>query len=192
MSPGYVGSPFGALPFTKRPPQLFMCLLALCRLGCSLRPFGLFTRPDPAPPRNGSDAPGHNPARGPFHKPRFRSSRFLGRSCESRPARPGWVAIAPDWNPPRVNSAPRKLDYFRTRPGNRTRDPLPGAPRGLLWELFDHIPGGVNLDHGRAHCFSKVVEGGADDTTGSGCGQFLDGPHVPHNGPGLIFDGGAG
>ena len=66
ISPGYVGSPFGALPFTKRPPRLFMCLLALVRLGCSLRPFGLFTRPDPAPPRIGSAAPGHNSARGPF------------------------------------------------------------------------------------------------------------------------------
>ena len=66
ISPGYVGSPFGALPFIKRPPRLFMCLLALCRLGCSLRPFGLFTRPDPAPPRIGSAAPGHNSARGPF------------------------------------------------------------------------------------------------------------------------------
>lgn len=66
ISPGYVGSPFGALPFTKRPPRLFMCLLALCHLGCALRSFGLFTRPDPAPPRIGSAAPGHNPARGPF------------------------------------------------------------------------------------------------------------------------------
>lgn len=54
---------------------------------------------------------------------------IFGRRLQSRPARPVWVAIAPDWNPPRINSAPRRLDYFRTRPGNRTRDPLPGAPR---------------------------------------------------------------
>ena len=53
-------------PVHRYAPRSFMCLLALCRLGCSLRPFGLFTRLDPAPPRIGSDAPGHNPARGPF------------------------------------------------------------------------------------------------------------------------------
>lgn len=92
-------------------PRSFMCLLTLCRLCRSLCRVGS-PRTDSAPPRLVQLHPGTIPPAVPVIKrvsslilsaPGF---LILGRRPDSRPARPGWVAIAPDWNPPRINSAP--------------------------------------------------------------------------------------
>ena len=96
--------------------------------------------------------PGTIPPAVPFTNP-VSGLLVYGRSCESRPARPVWVVVATAWNPPRVNNAPRKLDYLNPPPeSNRGK-----APARVVRVLLYNIPGGVDFHNGRPYCFSKIL-----------------------------------